>query len=613
MIARRPRAVALWAALLGAVLALSGCLGLPRSSDVQPGRKVNEQVDQRTRVVVNGPSKGASQDVIARDFVRSGASFQETDQNNQVVGRAFLAPASVDRWKPTSAVTVYDEPTAMAIEHLPADQVRLTVSAVATIDAAGRYTELAPGTKQSVVFSMERIDGEWRIDLPAQGFGLWINTDDFSRAFSYYPIHYVVPKTRRLVSDVRWLPSGSRVVTAVARAQLSDVPDYLEGVVATDIPPSTRLAIDAVDVSSVGVATVTLSNGAQTLEPERRRGMWAQFVATLGNGNLPQVTSVTLAVQGIGIIAVPGLPDAISSLADLGYTQDDAPPRTGGMMRTAQGVELINPQMIPGTDTGTLVGSPLPGNVGVLPIPADYVDLALSPDGQDVAGVAKSRAELVRWRDGKILTVPSFGTALTNPGYDTQGRLWIAGRSDRLSAVWWLDASTTGVTGPKPVTAAWLTGRTIVQVAPSPDGTRLAVLSRAAAGGDDRLDIAGIQRNQGGEPVSLATPYQQGQPLVGLVDLTWIDTMTLAVLGRDLPTDVVRPFIVPIGQGVGLRRIGQLTLDQLLVRPVPGATGITSRGNPGGLIVMAGDGAQLRVGTTWITIPGVRSIIIAAS
>ena len=487
------------------------------------------------------------------------------------------------------------------------------MSAVATIDAAGRYLELAPGTKESVVFSMERVDGEWRIDLPEQGFGLWINTDDFSRAFSYYPVHYVVPSTRRLVSDVRWLPSGSRVVTAVARAQLSDVPDYLEGVVATDIPPSTRLAIDAVDVSSDGVATVTLSSGAQTLEPERRRGMWAQFVATLGNGNLPQVTSVKLAVQGIGTIPVPGLPDAIGSLADLGYTQDDAPPRTGGMMRTAEGVLLINPQTIPGTDTGALVGSALPGNVGVLPIPADYVDLALSPDGHDVAGVAGSRAVLVRWRDGKILTVPTFGTALTNPGYDTQGRLWIAGRAARASVIWWIGAASTGVSGPVPVAASWLTGRTIVQVAPSPDGTRLAVLSRAVAGGDDRLDLAGIRRNPAGEPVSLASPFRQGQPLVGLVDLTWIDTTTLAVLGRDLPTDVLRPFIVPIGQGVGLRRIGQLSLDQLLVRAVPGATGITSRGNPGGLIVMTVDGAQLRVGTTWSTIPGVRSIAIAAS
>ena len=269
-----------------------------------------------------------------------------------------------------------------------------------------------------------------------------------------------------------------------------------------------------------------------------------------------------------------------------------------------------------GDATGALVGSPLPGNAGVLPIPADYVDLALSTDGRDVAGVARSRAELVRWRDGKILTVPAFGTALTNPGYDTQGRLWIAGRSLGTSGgsmIWWFDASRTTVSAAVPVAATWLTGRTIVQVAPAPDGTRLAVLSRAATGGDDRLDIAGIRRDPRGAPVSLAGPYRQGQPLVGLVDLTWIDTMTLAVLGRDLPSAVVRPFIVAIGQGVGLRPVGQLTLDQLLVRAVPGARTITSRGNAGGLIVMTGDGAQLRVGTAWSTIPGVRSIVIAAS
>lgn len=606
--ARLLAAVAVGAAL---ALALTGCIGLPSSSGVQPGRKVDENVGQRTRVIVSAPTKGASQDVIARDFIRSGASFQETDQHNQVVGRAYLAPASVERWKPTSAVTVYDAPTAIAIENLPADQVRLTVNAVATIDVEGRYTELAPGTKQTAVFSLERVDGEWRIDLPEKGFGLWINTDDFTRAFGSYSIHYLVPSTRRLVSDVRWLPSGTRVATAAARAQLGDVPDYLVGVAGTDIPASTRLAIDAVDVSRSGLATVTLTNGAQTLDPERRRGMWAQFVATLGT--VPEVTSVTLAVQDIGTIAVPGLPDAISSVADLGYTQDEAPARTAGMMRTDEGVEVINPQTIPVDDAGTLTGGPLPGNLGVLRIPDDYIDLALSPDGHDVAGVAKSRAELVRWRDGKILTGPSFATALTNPEYDTQGRLWVAGRAAGSSVVWWLAASTTAVSAPVPVAAPWLSGRTIVAAAPSPDGSRLAVLSRATAGGDDRLDIAGIRRTTAGAPTALASPYRQGQPLVGLVDLTWIDTMTLGVLGRELPDDPVRPFVVPIGQGVGLRRLGQLTLDQLLVPVVPGATSVTSRGNPGGLIVMTADGAQLRVGTAWHVIPGVREIVIAAS
>ena len=174
---------------------VAGCGGLPALSAVQEGLRVNANVEQRARVVVSAPIKGAAQDTIASDFIRSGASFQDTDQNQQVVGRAYLAPTSVDRWQPTSSVTVYDAPTGLTIDQLPANQW-LSVTAVVVIDSTGHYTELPPGTTKSVVFSMLKVDGEWRIDLPPAGFGLWLNTDDFDRVFSSYRIHYVVPGTQ---------------------------------------------------------------------------------------------------------------------------------------------------------------------------------------------------------------------------------------------------------------------------------------------------------------------------------------------------------------------------------------------------------------------------------
>ncbi|MEO7060680.1 MAG: LpqB family beta-propeller domain-containing protein, partial [Lapillicoccus sp.] len=159
----------------------------------------------------------------------------------------------------------------------------------------------------------------------------------------------------------------------------------------------------------------------------------------------------------------------------------------------------------------------------------------------------------------------------------------------------------------------WLTGRTIVQVAPSPDGTRLAVLSRTGVGRDDRLDIAGIVRDAAGSPTVLATPYRQGQPLLGFLDVTWVNPLTLAVLARDLPGDALRPFLVSIGKGVGLRRVGQLSREQLLIPEVLNARSITSKGSESSLIVMTSTGAELRVGPTWSAVGEAREIIVAAS
>lgn len=599
--------------VVGAVLVamLGACGGLPDGSDVQPGRRVGENVAPRVRVAVNPPVSGASQDVIARDFIRAGAGFQETDENQQVVGRLYLAPASIDRWRPTSSVTVYDTRATMSIEHLPADQVKLTTAAVATIDETGHYRELPPGTLSSVIFTMTKVEGEWRVQLPQDGFGLWVNTDDFERVFAAFRIHYALPNERRLVADVRWFPSGPRVATALARAQLGAVPSYLQGVAESGLPEGAQLAVDAVNVDDSHIATVTLTNSAQTLDPNRRRAMWAQFVATLTQ--VPEIASVSLEVQGVGKIPVSNLTSSVGSLADLGYQSDASPAPGVGLKRTKDGVERIRPQSLDEGNVARPSIQPLKGTDEPLKIADAYVDLALSPDGSDIAAVARSRAELVRWRETTPITVPPFASELTNPSYDAHGRLWIAGKAQGQTHLWTFDASVAKPTPPLAVAATWLGGRDVITVGVSPDSTRAAVLSKLPDDTDYRLDVAGILRGVNGEPTSLAAPYRQGEPLTRFSDLTWLDSMTLAVLAQDKEGDPVRPFQVDIGGGVGLRRVGQLTLDDSLIPVVPGARSITSRGGIRGLIVMTDRAAEIRVGKVWDAVPDVSEVVIAGT
>ncbi|GAA1893673.1 LpqB family beta-propeller domain-containing protein [Lapillicoccus jejuensis] len=597
-------------ALLAALL-LGGCGGLPGSSPVAAGLRADTKVDQRARVVVSGPIKGAPQTIIARDFIRAGAAFQDTDANQQVVGRTFLAPDSVDRWKPTSAITVYDAPTSLTIDQLPSDQVRVSVAAVATIDAAGRYAELPPGTTRSLVLSMVRVDGEWRIELPAAGFGLWLNTDDLEQVMGHYELHYVVAGTQRLVSDVRWFPSGSGLATALTRAQLGPVPGYLSGVATTAFPASAQLAVDAVDVDPQGKATVVLADDPAVVEPGRRRALWAQLVATLLQPGTT-VISVALEVQGVGPIPVPNVADEVAQLDVLGFTTEPSLALTVGAARRGTEVTLVNPQDV--AEGGVVpAGRPLQGAPGPTRVSSAYTGLALSPDGTDLAAVAQGRAELVRWRAGVPLTAPPLGTDLTDPAYDTAGRLWVAGSAQGRTTVWTLTgtAATPGVA--TPVSAGWLTGRRVLSLRISPDATRAAVVSTAADGSGSRLDVSGVRRDGSGVPLSLAAPYQQGQPLVDLRTATWVGPLELVALARDRAGGQLRPFDVSLGAGVGLRRVARLTLDQQLVPPVPDAVSVQTRdvdSPAAALVVLTGEATYLRLGGRWELAAGVRDLVV---
>ncbi len=606
-------------ALLAVAALLGGC-GLPHSSEIQQGRRIGENVAPRARVVVNAPLPGASQDVIARDFVRAGAAFQELGGDQQVVGRSYLTPDSVDLWRPTAlTTTVFDARSPVAIVHLPSDQVRLTATAVATIDDAGHYREVPPGTAASVVFTMVKVAGEWRIGLPAEGFGLWLNTEDFDQVFGAFDTFYPLAGRRQLVSDVRWLPTGARLPTALARAQLSGVPAYLAPIADAGIPDGTRLAVDAVNVDANGLATVTLTNTAQTIDPSRRRAIWAQLVSAVMQA--PEVTAVSVEVQGIGSIPVSTLPGALSSASDLGYTPAATDLVTRGLIRTKDVVQELNPQDLDETQQGSQAVKPTKAtNAPTLTIPTSWAHLALSPDGTDIAAVSASRTELARWHGSVPVTVAAFGSDLTNPTYAPDGRLWVAGQAGGGATVVTFDATSSKATFPAPVKVAWLSGRQVINLALSPDGTRAAVLSELPNATDFRLDIASIVRDGGGIPTALGDPYRQGEPLTRFLDLAWLDPMSLVVLARDRDADPVRPFQVEIGQGVGLRRVGQLDLDQTLIKEVPEtSTDVTSRGGVRGIVVSTPATAStrgqvlVRVGNNWAAQSDVDDVVVAGT
>jgi hypothetical protein len=236
---------------------------------------LGDVVNEPVRVVAIGPADGASQEAVVRGFLRAGEDADET----HATGKSFLAPQSVDLWRWSAADTVvYDGD--LSFRRIDDDSVEVTVDVLARVSPDGRYVEQPPGVRERLLLGLVRVGGEWRIELPTGGFGLWLDNDQFNRVFANRFVYYVSPAGRDLVPDSRWFPNGPRLATTLARAQLSDVPPHLLGAVTTGVPHGTTLSVNAVPVSN-GRAQVNLSSQALSADPAGRAAMWAQLTKTL--------------------------------------------------------------------------------------------------------------------------------------------------------------------------------------------------------------------------------------------------------------------------------------------------------------------------------------------
>ncbi len=574
-------------------LLVGACSGLPTSSPVLAGRDVGEQVAPQARVVVPPPARGASIESVALGFVRAGAAFAESDERQEPVGRSYLAPATADRWRPASSVTVFDRYESLEATPVGPDRVRVSAVAVAVVDATGRYRELGPQTVVETVFDLVQVDGEWRVRLPEAGFGIWVTTEDFGRLFGAYAVTYPARGKPRLVPDVRWFATGPRLLTALARAQLGAVPDYLAGAVETGVPEGARLAVDAVAVQDQ-TATVVLSSAANTSDVHRRRKMWAQFVACLTQ--VPGVSAVRLEVSGVGRIAVPDVADSVSSPSQVGYDGlASAAPREG-ILRVGERLTEVDASRLEDVDAppAATPGPQLPC------IPLGYTGLAMSPDGADLAAVSTDGTTLRRWHAGAPVPVPVPGSALTAPVYDAQSRLWVAGVGPAgTPRVWWVDASTDTAAAAQEVDVPWLHGRVPLSLSVSGEGARMAIVSSFPGEPETRLDVAGIVVDPSGRATALATGHREAEPLVRLVDVAWVDDRTVVVLGA-LGQQETRVFTAGLGQGVGLRRGGLPDSAGALEAPVPTARAVVAVGASRAVAVVTSDqGVLVRVGGTW--------------
>jgi hypothetical protein len=586
-VSRRRALVRAVAALLAAGT-LSGCVGLATSSPVQPGQAVAGGQAPPVRVLFPGPGPNASQEQIIRGFLRATAA----SDGSYDVARSFLTPDAAKRWTPEGDIEIFSTEPSLAIRVVDEGTSVLTGTIDATITAEGRYRTLAPGSTKSVTVKFARIEGQWRIaDLPPD-FGRWLRSSDIPRLLQPYAVHYVARDRRLLIPDVRWFPLD-HLATRLARAQLDGVPAYLAGAARTDIPAGARLTADSVSVTG-GVATVDLTAAAPTQQAVREN-LLAQLVSTLMQD--PSVRGITVRVAGTSL-DLPDVPSPITSPADVGFPVTTVPTLPGPFVRRGAAIAAFDPS---GSGREPKIVSPYP------PVPTNFTSLALSADGQEIAGVDPDERGISRWRGQTQYQVPFFGTDVGAPAYDQAGWLWVGGVGveENAGIRLWVVNSAAAPNDPeastaRPVRADWLAGRRVVEAKVAADSERIAVLSLGAKGLGARIDIAGIVRDSTGAPISLAQPLRVGDAIASMSGLTWLDGVTVATLGRVGTKEALRPYVVPLAG------------DYHALSVAPQATSIASLGGERSIFVVTAKGEVLaRAGQQWISRGPATDLLVA--
>jgi hypothetical protein len=541
--------------------------------------------ENEVRVEANPVAPGSSPEQVVSGFIRAAAASDDQYQ----VARSYLLSAQEGTWRPDSSVVVFTDDSALTITKSAGNSVTAVTKASARIDGNGRFHELPTNSRVEVTFGLQRTSGgEWRISKVPNGFGTWLSESDVSRLYDPFRIYFVSAMERRLIPDVRFFPLGTGLATRLARALLSGVPDFLRGSVRTDVPTGTRLAVDSVPIES-GTAQVDLTATRIGSDPSQRQALGAQLLATVSQA--PGVSRVALQLEGTDL-QVPGASEtSLDSVAALGFpTPSD--PVAKPVLRKGSTLAHIDPVLLgdPGEKAQTQPNRALPA------IPPGWAYLAMSPAGDEIAAVGGDRAQLTRWHGSTQLTVTAVGTQLTRPVFDSQGMLWVGGRDGPTTKLWFVntaaDPSDPAKARPQVVPAAWLAARSIVSLRFSLDGQRVAVISTDPDGRNPRIEVAGVVRQPNGIPASLSEqPLALAPSLTLARDLVWVDDTTLVVLGRKSTSQVIRPWLVPLG--------GPISAGP----EIGGAQTITTVNGERGLVVTTDTGEILiRAGNRWQTV-----------
>lgn len=492
-----------WSAMAMALSPLVvACAAVPTSGPIYQGEDVGvEEPNQVIRVIARPPRPGMTPTEIVSGFIEASASFED----DHAVARQYLTPSAALTWDAAAGSVVYEGVPTVVPDGLTT--VGLTATETGRISVDGRYQVAATGRIVDLSFTVEFLNGEWRIANPPPG--LLLSRSDVDRAYRPYDVFFFDPTYQTLVPDSRLFPlSGPSAATALVRALVAGPSGWLAPAVRSSLPEGTTLAVDAVPVIE-GIARVDFDPAVRLADDATRQAISAQVVWTLRQA--PGVRFIDINAGGQPL-DVPGAanPQPINSWPD-------ADPNSMPAGATPHGVVFGRAVKLDGT-----APLPVPGGSGLASPP--LTGIAVSLDTSLVAGLdADARLWIAPVSAGSTATLAIDEVGLSRPSFGGGESPWVVNSEGSV-----LRAEPDGTTYTVPIDGLSAKA-TVESIAISRDGTRAALIVRR---GERSFVMVAVIALREGQP-RLQSPVRVDNRLNSVTDVAWADSDTLAVLGAD--------------------------------------------------------------------------------
>lgn len=504
---RRPGPAAGLVALALAILALTGCAGIPLDTPVVAATGDENDDTNPVQIEARPPQPGATPTQIVEGFLDAMSSYEREFP----IAQQFLTPAARDAWN-RPVIEVYTRTTTETTPTQPS-VVRLLYDRAARIDEEGMYTGEPSGEPQERALRLEEDeDGEWRIaDLPNI---LLISSLDLINTYSPFTTYFPDPEGQVLVPDQVWLPAVEPQIALLLAEAVVDGPTAMVGRGVQNAFPLGTTVTSA--TASGPIVTVSLSGSTiGATDAGARRLMVAQLSATI---RFLGVERVDIDIGG-EVVEVPDISRDLDPLADFA-----APPVY--LLTDTNAVLSADPD--PPSGFAQVAGVLGRGELAAR-------SLAVSLDRTVAATVDEtgSTVSSTPLREDGAPSIVYGGQDVAPPSYDRYGNLWLVDRKDSGSEIKLVrDGDVTAVAAPD------LSEGRISHLKVAPDGVRVAVVSEGAGA---VLQLGLIIR--GDAPVidlTVAIAFEG----TGLLDVAWAGATELLVV---VTTDgLPRPYSVSV-------------------------------------------------------------------
>jgi hypothetical protein len=507
------RSAVLVAGLLVLAVLLASCAQVPRHGPVVEARIGRAPVPVEGEYNnPKGPQPGESQgDVVTGFFVAMTAT-----PLNPRTAQKFLSKQAQIQWQPKRVVTYNDHTPALTHG---SHHVVVRLRGADQVGSRGQWRGSLPAGQRLLDFRMVREDNQWRIAHVPNA--LIVPRTFFDQQYDQNAeIYFFDPTGRILVPEPVHVPAGSQLASSLVSALVRGPGRGLAGVARSFLPLGLSLVV-SVPVPADGVADVTLKGP----DPGPLSSRATRLIVAELSWTLRQDASITtgfrLNIAGHQIVDATG-----GQLFRFGTETNDpldpAVSKASGQFYALRKGLLVSGQLSNPTPVGGPFGKEDLG-IGAF---------AVSLDGEQVAGVTRTRLLVGSVARPSQATQVLAGPGLLRPAWDFAGRLWEVQNRVTGARVSYIQKGRV-----HRVHVPGVTGEEVRRFLVSRDGSRLVAVVRGTSA--DRIMVSRLRYDSDdvahhGTPARRIPWVSSGTTRVR--DIGWTSPTTLEVLDQISPT-----------------------------------------------------------------------------